>query len=361
LTVAVTGPTGTFGFGLMPLLERDDRISRVIGIARRPFDPREHGWTKMEYRRGDVRDRAALEAAFEPVDVVIHLAFMVTGNAPRQTVREINVEGTLNAFRAAATTRTKRFVYTSSVAAYGFHRDNPRGMTEEWPTRPAKRLFYAQEKAELEHLLHDEAVAHPDPQLYVLRPPVVIGPHTLGAKKFLPEPLNTIGARLAGAVLPLRLALPVLVPDLTVQFIHEHDVGQALLQCAVGAGPPGAYNIAGDGVMTGSEIANQLGFAAIPIPDRIVRATARAVARLPLPPQAEWVEAATQPAIIDSTKAKLQLGWKPRYTSSEALRDTIQRLTDRDKAGPSALWRKLGLRRRSDRFIQEERPARRSP
>ena len=65
LTVAVTGPTGTFGFGLMPLLEADPQIERVIGIARRPFDPDEHGWSKMTYRQGDVRDEAALRAAFE--------------------------------------------------------------------------------------------------------------------------------------------------------------------------------------------------------------------------------------------------------------------------------------------------------
>jgi hypothetical protein len=34
--VAVTGPTGTFGFGLMPLLEADERVAHVVGIARRP-------------------------------------------------------------------------------------------------------------------------------------------------------------------------------------------------------------------------------------------------------------------------------------------------------------------------------------
>ena len=55
LTVAVTGPTGTFGYGLMPLLQADARIGGIVGIARRPFDPAEHGWTKMEYRQGDVR------------------------------------------------------------------------------------------------------------------------------------------------------------------------------------------------------------------------------------------------------------------------------------------------------------------
>jgi nucleoside-diphosphate-sugar epimerase len=327
LTVAVTGATGTFGFGLIPLLQGDNRISRIVGIARRPFDPLEYGWTKMEYRRGDVRDPAALEAAFEGVDVVVHLAFMIIGNASRDTIREINIEGTLNTFRAAATANVTRFVYASSVAAYGFHRDNSVGITEDWPTRPAKRLFYAQEKAELEHLLRDQAAARPELGLYVLRPPVVVGPHAVGAKGFLPEPLHTFGARLAAAVLPLRFPLPALVPDVTVQLIHEDDVGQAFLLSVVGAGPPGAYNIAGDGVITVVDIARELGLAAIPIPGGVVRAAARAITSLPVPPQAEWLEAATQPSIMDTAKAKRELGWRPRYTSTEALRATIQHLT----------------------------------
>ncbi len=58
LTVAVTGPTGTFGAGLVPLLQEDERVARVIGMARRPFDPAERGWTKTDYRQGDVLKRA---------------------------------------------------------------------------------------------------------------------------------------------------------------------------------------------------------------------------------------------------------------------------------------------------------------
>src|SRR5207248_5139128 len=115
--------------------------------------------------------------------------FMVTGNASAQAIRAINIEGTLNAFRAARDAGAKRFVYASSVAAYGFHPDNPVGMTEEWPTRPAARLFYAREKAELEQLLEEEARAAPEPELYLLRPPIVLGPHAAGAEGTLPAPI----------------------------------------------------------------------------------------------------------------------------------------------------------------------------
>ena len=325
LTVAVTGPTGTFGFGLMPLLERDIRITRVVGIARRPFDPATKGWAKMEYRQGDVRDVAALQQAFDGADVVVHLAFMITGTASRDTTRAINVDGTLNAFRAAAAAGAKRFVYASSVAAYGWHADNPVPMTEEWPTRPAAHLFYGQEKAELEALLEEESARHPDLELYLLRPPIVLGPNAVGAKDILPGPLRGVAGRFAkGSPVPF----PALVPNLPVQFIHEEDVGQAFLQCIVAAGPPGAYNITGDGVLSGVDVAREFGLTPLPVPGGVVQKAARAAAALPklpfVPPAAEWVEALSHPSIMDASKAKLELGWKPKYTGLEALRDTLR-------------------------------------
>jgi nucleoside-diphosphate-sugar epimerase len=328
LTVAVTGPTGTFGFGLMPLLQADKRVGRIIGIARRPFDPAEHGWHKMRYRQGDVRDPAVLEEAFAGADVVVHLAFMITGNASRETIRAINVQGTLNVFRAAASAGAQRFVYASSVAAYGFHRDNPRGMTESWPVRPAAHLFYAQEKAELEQLLGEESDAHPELALYLLRPPVVLGPHAMGAKDMLPAPLAALGRGVAGLVGRLPVGLPVITPEIPIQLIHEQDVGQALLLCVVAAGPPGAYNISGDGLLTATDVARELGLSALPVPARPVQMAARALSaltRLPFaPPASEWIEAASHPAIMDTTKAKDELGWRPRYTGLQALRDTLR-------------------------------------
>ena len=327
LTVAVTGPTGTFGFGLIPQIQADDRIVRIVGIARRPFDPAAHGWTKMEYRRGDVRDPAALRDAFAHADVVVHLAFLVTGAASGEAIRSVNVEGTLNAFRAAAAAGARRFVYSSSVAAYGFHPDNPVGMTEDWPVRPAARLFYAQEKAALERLLRAEAAARPGgPALYLLRPSIVLGPHAVGAKGVLPRPLAPLGRWLAGRAGRLPVPVPVLVPALPLQLVHEDDMGQALLRCVVAAGPPGAYNIAADGIITAADIARELGMVPLPLPAGPAQLAAQVIAALPLlPPVAQWVEAASHPAIMDTTRAKKELDWAPRFTALEALRDTLRR------------------------------------
>jgi nucleoside-diphosphate-sugar epimerase len=324
LTVAVTGPTGTLGLALLPLLQADDRVTRIVGLARRPFDPARYGWTKLEYHRGDVREPGTLRAVFGGADVVVHLAFLVTGAAPRAAIRPVNIEGTLNAFRAAAGAR--RFVYSSSVAAYGFHPDNPVGMAEDWPVRPAARLFYAQEKAELEHRLAEEAAARPAaPALYLLRPSIVLGPHAVGAKGELPGPLAVLARQLGRRAGAARVPVPLLVPALPLQVVHEQDVAQALLRCVVAAGPPGAYNIAADGIITAMDVARAFGMFPLPLPAGPAQLAARAIAALPfLPPVAQWVEVASHPAIMDTSRAKRELGWAPRFTAAEALRDTLR-------------------------------------
>ncbi|HET6548136.1 MAG TPA: NAD-dependent epimerase/dehydratase family protein, partial [Solirubrobacter sp.] len=243
-----------------------------------------------------------------------------------ETIRAINVDGTLNAFRAAAAAGAQRFVSASSVAAYGFHPDNPETLTEEWPVRPAAHLFYAQEKAEIEARLEDDAAAHPDLGLYLLRPPIVLGPHALGAKGFLPGPLAPLAHHVGAGLRRTRLPLPVPAPALPVQFVHEDDVGQAFMLCVVGAGPPGAYNITGEGVLTGADVAREAGLLPLPAPRRLVQAGARALAGLPFaPPQAGWAEAVSRPVIMDSAKARRELGWTPRYSSLGALRETLRR------------------------------------
>ena len=335
LSVAVTGPTGTLGHALMAKLECDERIDRVIGIARRPFDPVSQGWTKMRYHRGDVRDRDSLDEAFAGIDVVVHLAFLITGTSGAATTRNVNIDGTLNAFEAAAEAGASRFVYTSSAAAYGFHTDNPVGITEDWPTRVDPRFFYAAEKAELEDLLQQEQQLHPELALYVLRPPIVVGPHARGAKEFLPAAvpavvervLRTGTAAAAGAFRRLPIPAPVLVPPVPLQFVHEDDVGAALLQCVIGAGPPGAYNIASPETLTAHDLIRELGFAPVGFPLGLAQRLARGVAAAPLPsflpPVIGWAEALSHPVIIDTAKARRELGWMPTHSGLDAFRSML--------------------------------------
>src|SRR5579859_5832198 len=110
LTVAVTGPTGEIGQAVVNALERSRDVARVLGMARRAFDPAERGWKKFFYRRGDVLDRDHVEALVHGADVVIHLAFIIMGRAEES--REVNLNGSRAVFEAAAAGGAKRLIYT---------------------------------------------------------------------------------------------------------------------------------------------------------------------------------------------------------------------------------------------------------
>ena len=139
-------------------------------MARRPFDPQ--GLGKVEYRQGDVLNWEDVDALAAEADVLVHLAFIIMGG--REETRRINLDGSRQVF-AAAVRHVKRLVYTSSVAAYGFHTDNPQPLTEDVHPRGSERFYYSAQKAELEQALADET-AGTELETYVLRPSIVAGP-----------------------------------------------------------------------------------------------------------------------------------------------------------------------------------------
>src|SRR4051794_41634722 len=101
LTVAVTGPTGEIGKPFIAALEKAParEIGRIVGMARRPFDPAEHGWKRTEYRRGDVLDRAAVDGLVAGAGVGVDLAVILV-QAPSGT-RPINNQGARHILEAA--------------------------------------------------------------------------------------------------------------------------------------------------------------------------------------------------------------------------------------------------------------------
>jgi UDP-glucose 4-epimerase len=104
LAVAVTGPTGEIGISTVEALECDPAVDRIVGMARRPFDPAAKGWTKTTHQQGDILDRKAVDALVAEVDVVIHLAFIIMGS--REENARINLAGTRNVFEATRLSTT---------------------------------------------------------------------------------------------------------------------------------------------------------------------------------------------------------------------------------------------------------------
>ena len=324
LTVAVTGPTGDIGRALLKRLDTEPGVDRVIGMARRPFDPESEGLTKVEYRQGDITNRRDVEELVAGADVVIHLAFLIFGSI--EETQKINLEGCENVFKAALDSGAKRLIYTSSVAAYGFHEDNPELLTEDVPPRGTEEHTYSAQKAELEKKLNDMSVGS-STEVYLFRPCIVAGPTALSLIEKIPY--VQLADKLPAAARKVVQSLPLLrplIPDPGVPFqlVHEEDVADALTAASLGRGEPGVYNLAGEGEITLSDMAHALGWYALPIPEIAVDATVKVVSRLPLlPVEAKWINALRVPVLMDTTRAREKLGWEPAFDALETLGDTI--------------------------------------
>ncbi len=325
LTVAVTGPTGEIGLAFLRALERSAAVGEVRGMARRPFDPAERGLAKTRYVQGDVLDRDAVARLVEGADVVVHLAFLIFGSPSRS--REINLTGSRHVFEAAAAAGVRRLVYTSSVAAYGFHESNPLPLHEDLGPAGSEDFYYSAQKAELEATLA-ESIAASDVAAYVFRPSIVGGPDSpvlvanvpyVGTPAMLPAPLRRLVDKLPtpGPV--------ILDPGTPLQIVHADDVADALVTAVEGGGVPGVYNLAAEGEFTMRDVARELGWNCLPVPDLAVDLTAEMVKRLPgMPSQAAWIQTAKVPVVMDTTRARDVLGWSPRHDAAATLHATVE-------------------------------------
>jgi UDP-glucose 4-epimerase len=317
LTVAVTGPTGEIGISAVDALEGNPEVERIIGMARRPFDPAAQGWSKTEYQQGDILDRDAVDALVADADVVIHLAFIIMGS--REESARVNLTGTRNVFEAAvAADRPRRLVYTSSVAAYGYHSDNPIPITEDVRPRGSPEHYYSEQKAACEAALA-EITDGSALEVFVLRPCIVAGPKAPALAEAMPW------NQLPGPIRKLTQALPVLKPPFPdpgtpLQLVHHDDVAAAIALAATTSASTGAYNIAGDGVLSMSEVGEALGARPVRVPKVAASLASEVIARLPFVPSAmEWLHVGRTSVVMDVSKAKSQLGWTPKYTAAETL------------------------------------------
>jgi dihydroflavonol-4-reductase len=117
----VTGATGFIGWHVArKLLERGHRVRALVRPASTVHD------LDVEIHRGDLRDKASLEAAVEGCGLVFHVAadYRLWAKDPSDLYRS-NVEGTRNLLEAARSAGVERLVYTSTVGCIGIPPDRP--------------------------------------------------------------------------------------------------------------------------------------------------------------------------------------------------------------------------------------------
>ena len=321
MRVVVVGATGNIGTSVLRALADEPRVRSIVGIARRTPAM---VWPKTTWARADI-SRDDLEQHFRDADAVVHLAWLIQPSRDMAALEATNLYGSHRVFEAAARAGVGALVYASSVGAYS-PGPKDRCVDETWPTDGIASSFYSRHKAEVERALDTFERNHPDVRTVRLRPGLI----------FKREAASEIRRLFAGPFLPgalLRRPLIPVVPDvdrLRFQAVHSYDVGDAYRRAIVGEAR-GAFNIAAEPVLDTRELADLLGARAVRVPRRALRLAALATWRLRLQPSPPgWVDMALSVPLLDTTRAREELGWEPRCTSREALLDLLAGLREGD-------------------------------
>jgi nucleoside-diphosphate-sugar epimerase len=110
--------------------------------------------------------------------------------------------------------------------------------------------------------------------------------------------------------------------------VHSYDVGEAF-RLALLADVRGAFNLATEPVLDAEEIGRILGARPVPFPARVARAGADLSWRLRLQPVSPgWLDLSREVPIMDTTRARRELGWEPRFDAGETLLEILAGLRE---------------------------------
>lgn len=317
MRVVVTGATGNVGTSVLRSLSRDPAITEILGLARRIPELQV---PKTRFVAADVT-RDDLVSLFRGAEVVVHLAWRLQPSRDEKALERVNVRGSRRVFAAVADAAVPRLVYASSVGAYAAG-PKDRFVDESWPATGIATSVYSRQKAAVEDSLDRLERERPNLRVTRLRPGLIFK-RTAGSEvkglfigKYWPKWL-------------FRRSLVPVVPDtpgLRFQAVHSFDAGEAY-RLAVLSGERGAFNIAADPVLDPDVLADTLHARKLPLSRQLLRQLGAGSYRLHLhPADPGWLDLALNVPLMDSSRARRELGWHPKRSSREALLELFEGL-----------------------------------
>lgn len=315
--VVVTGASSFLGANLVGLLEEDPKVGRIIAIDVKPPATAQQKTRYYEVDFTGVSADARLSEIFaaERADTLVHLAFMSSPTHATAHAHEVESVGTRHVLVAARHADVRKVVMWSQTVLYGALPSNPNYLTERHPLRaPLEEPWFA-DKIDAEAEVARFAERSSSGIVTVLRTAPILGP-TIH---------NYLTRYLARRLVPTAMGF-----DPLMQFLHEIDA-IAAFKLAIDRDHPGIFNIVGDGVLPLSTVIKLAGRLAVPIPHPIAQSFgaglwfAQVVEAPPtFFPYLRYV------CVADGAKAREELGFRPAYTTREAVLDytSAQRLRD---------------------------------
>jgi UDP-glucose 4-epimerase len=320
MRVVVLGATGNVGTSVLRSLEGEERVESVLGLARRR--PGLH-MPKVEWAEADfIRDD--LVPHFRGADAVVLLSWLIQPSRDLNKLWMVNVEGTMRAARAAKEAGVPALLYASSIGAYS-PGPKDRAVDESWPTGGVSTSYYSRQKAEVERRLDYFESQSPDVRVVRFRQALVFKRESAEGQRRL----------FAGPLFPSFLARSEFisfVPDiegLRSQVVHSYDVGEAYRLALLRDDVRGAFNLAAEPVLDAHEIGRILNARPVPVPAWLARTGADLSWRLHLQPASVgWLDMALELPIMETSRARTELGWTPRYSAEDTLLDVLAGLRE---------------------------------
>ena len=314
MRVVIVGATGNLGTSVLDALSDEPRVEEIVAVARR--SP-QRAFPRTRFVQADIVS-SDLEPIFTGADAVVHLAWLIQPGRDESVTYGVNVRGSERLFNAAAAAKVPLLLYGSSVGAYS---PGPKDsfVDESWPTGGIPSSFYARHKAAVERQLDRLEREQPQMRVVRMRPGLV----------FKGQAATEIRRLFAGPLLPRGLVRPELipvvpdVPGLRFQAVHSLDVGNAYRLALLGDSR-GAYNLAAEPPLGPAQLAGVLRARPVRMPAAALRAGAAITYKLRLQPsEPGWVDMALAVPLLDSSRARTELHWEPRFSSTEALEELL--------------------------------------
>jgi UDP-glucose 4-epimerase len=305
--ILVTGVSRDLGRTFARAAAAHPNVDRVIGVD---VVPPRGDIGGMSFVRADIRNPVIAKViAKEDVDTVVHMSVISTPGSTggRATMKELNVIGTMQLLAACQQApQVRHLVVKSTTTVYGASNRDPAMFTETAEPRRAAG-GYAKDVAEIEGYVRGFARRRPDVCVTTLRCANVLGPRT-------ESPLATYLRR---PVIPRRIGF-----DPRMQFLHESDLYGAIAH-AIRVERPGTYNVAGDGILTLSQVVRRLQRPTVPVPNLSIGLPGSTLS--PVSPELRAL--LTYGRGVDTTRMREVLGFTPAYSTAQALADFASTLT----------------------------------
>ena len=305
--VMVTGGAGFLGSrvtgllsdhpGVDVVLSGDLRVSEVPGVV------------SVEV---DVTDPRGLPELLRHhrVDTVVHLAAIVNPGRDVQGEFRVDVQGSSNVLAACVEAGVRRLVVSSSGAAYGYHADNPDWIDETDPLRGNDEFPYSRHKRMVEEMLAAARTTHPALEQVIFRIGTILGP--------------TVRNQIT-ALWDAKRILHIAGSDSPFVFVWVDDVAAAMVRAALGEGPAGIYNVAGDGALTVPQIARRLRKPLLTIPAPLLAIALAIGSALRLTDHGpEKIRFLRYRPVLRNDRLKEEFGYTPRLTSAEAFEEYLR-------------------------------------